>query len=417
MSIEQYLLQTDPFRSTTSSNPLPYPLMSTRGPEEIIIIIKRVRHRLDRALLDLGISRYYGIYVEDLSKPGYPGGDEPVTTLCVEIDVDSDSDLDMGIIKDVIHDILSSHGLSHLRIEVVDRSKCFQPSLFPILLSHPAVSIYRSIRNELAETLSGTLGRAWRLMCLFLVGIRITEVEATPSIVVMVEPGTQCDWSRLEGSVMAHLPNDLAIDINVEFLPGSCGDIPPSAGTTGISFRERIAENWLPEMGCSVGVEGEETDPGALEGFVTLKIINKIHKRFLTTHNVVQQLPSNNARQAAARYGYSYFSTSASASQPRPGPDVHFLAAKDTIATIEDLESSIASLSRDMDHLRTRQPTGREDFINQMQATITSYRKMLEKVRTMPKVLGRVLVSSGRAVARKKTAANIVSRIGPLSSC
>lgn len=239
-------------------------------------------------------------------------------------------------------------------------------------------------------------------MCLFLVGV--TENEASPSIVVMVEPRTHCDWTRLEGSVMTHLarslPKDLAI--NVEFLPGGCGDIPsPETATMpGISFRERIPENCLPTMGCSIGVEGETGDCGgsSLGGFVTLTIGNKIHKGFLTTHHVVQP-PSNSTNaepttiRHAARYGYSYFSAS---HQPRL--DVHFFAVKDAIATREDLESSIESLYRDIKYFRTKQVVGREEIINRIHATINSYQNMLEKVRTMPKTLGRVLVSSGRAI-------------------
>lgn len=276
------------------------------------------------------------------------------------------------------------------------------PFSVPDSSTNPTVPIYRIVRDELAETLSRTLGSAWRLMCLFLVGV--TENEASPSIVVMVEPRTHCDWTRLEGSVMTHLarslPKDLAI--NVEFLPGGCGDIPsPETATMpGISFRERIPENCLPTMGCSIGVEGETGDCGgsSLGGFVTLTIGNKIHKGFLTTHHVVQP-PSNSTNaepttiRHAARYGYSYFSAS---HQPRL--DVHFFAVKDAIATREDLESSIESLYRDIKYFRTKQVVGREEIINRIHATINSYQNMLEKVRTMPKTLGRVLVSSGRAI-------------------
>lgn len=133
--------------------------------------------------------------VWDVDKIRYPsgcgdgyGGDEPVTTLRVDVYDDDDGknavDGKFSAIVDDIQSILifplnANNGyrdgeLNNVAVEVVSPRDCFQPSIFPIPPDDPTVAIYRLVRDE--------------------------ETDAT--IVVIVSPGTVCDWGRLGEKIM-----------------------------------------------------------------------------------------------------------------------------------------------------------------------------------------------------------------------
>lgn len=310
-------------------------------------------------------------------------------------------------------------GLQQIPIEVLNPEKCFQPSLFAIHPNDPTVTIYRHIRDDIAQALRNAIGIGWQALCLFVVGI--TEEKANPAIVVTVQPTTVYDWARLEGIINSHLirykPRDMTI--NIEFLPGYCQELPPWENTsmTGESFAHRMAADCHPEMGCSIGVGGEEGG-GTLGGFVRLEVGDKIHKGFTTNYHVIRP-----PRQAAAgikrqadRYGSSYYHSTS-----KTRTDVHYLAIKDIEPTKKDLEQSIKEKVHDIEKMREEQ---RNREIAQMRprpylqgdirwarGMVNSYLKMWDKFNDMPKESGRVLISSGSLSTER------ISSTGRFLSC
>lgn len=84
MSIEEYLLRSDPFRSTTIHSPLPYPLKLEPAPDALKVRVERFYPDIDFFLRSRRISRFMLSFM-NVSKPGYPGGDIPVATLRIKI--------------------------------------------------------------------------------------------------------------------------------------------------------------------------------------------------------------------------------------------------------------------------------------------------------------------------------------------
>lgn len=136
-------------------------------------------------------------------------------------------------------------------VEVVHPVKCFQPSIFVIHSSDATVPIYERVSRDVLDTvidwLKGTNTTdtdgdcdALQMMCLFRVGVKGTEGTAGPCVVVMLSPGTVCDWGRLGESLGGILmksqeqsnaetetetprkEEDMMSMIDVEFLPGYC---------------------------------------------------------------------------------------------------------------------------------------------------------------------------------------------------
>ncbi|KAL2002739.1 hypothetical protein VTN02DRAFT_6069 [Thermoascus thermophilus] len=407
MSIEEYLVRSDPFRSTTIRSPLPYPLKLSPAPEDLKVRVERLYPDINSFLRSRQISRSALSFV-NVSKPGYPGGDMPVATLHIKIYDEGIAGF-FGQIKDEAKRILSMHGLQQIPVEVCNPERCFQPSLFAIHPDDPTVTVYRHIRDDLAQALHDAIGTGWQAMCLFLVGL--TEDTANPAIVVTVQPATICDWARLEGVVNSQLirykPREMTI--NIEFLPGYCQDLPPRENTSraGESFAERLADDCHPEMGCSIGVSGEHGG-GTLGGFVRLQVGDKIHKGFMTNYHVISPPRQAGAdiQQQADRYGSFYHD---STSNTRT--DVHYLAVDDIEPTKKDLERSIKDMVHDIEkwqeeqrnreiaQMRPRLYLQRE--IEWAQGMVTTYRKKLDELNAMPIQLGRVLISSGKSVDGK----------------
>lgn len=172
----------------------------------------------------------------------------------------------------------------------------------------------------------------------------------------------------------------------------------------GISFHARMTERCLPEMGCSIGVVGEE-GKGSLGGFVLLKLNGKTHKGFLTKHHVVRPPASASAmtRKQAERYGYSYFS------QPSQlKPRIQYLAVKEVRETRKTLEELIREESANLENWRKEvqdrakaqlEPRpALERLVKNSQALVHPRQKMLDKVKSMPESIGDVLISSGKSV-------------------
>lgn len=401
ISIEQYLLRSDGYRSTWPSNPLPYDIL--RGPststteKDVEKIYPAVGEILDSARC-----QNYNIELQNISKPGYPGVNHEIPTLCLYIRNHRAGLRSFDILKDKTKDVLQSNGLDWLNIEVVDLLKCIAPSLFPIHPQHQTIRVYELVREDLAAILCSGLKRNWRLMSLFLVGR--TEEKSSPTIVVMVCPKNIYDWAELELAFHTRIDRELpeGLKINIEFLPGGCSDSPPT-DMPGKSFLKEMEENGRPNMGCSVGVDEEQVS-GTLGGFISLQRGGAVHHGFLTNYNAIRPSKATlSVQKQADRYGSSYFNET-----DQTKTRVSYLAKKDAESSVMHAKEQITDVKGRLDELQVdkrvreeagaRVPASYEDTVSRLNAKINTCQKSLGNFESMPRYLGKVLVSSGRTV-------------------
>ncbi|KAK2802209.1 hypothetical protein FQN51_004891 [Onygenales sp. PD_10] len=374
MSIEEYLVRTDIFRSTSLIDPPLYPLSSSEPPQEL----KQRTDRIHDEIID--IVRKHGILEPlvdfvNLSKRGYPSGDELVPTLKVDIR-DANMESTFAPLKNEIQALLFQNELQNISVDISDFWNRYEPSIFAIEPTHPAITVYREIRPQVLKMLDEYISDGWQSMCLFYVG-RTLE-KSSPAIVIHVTPQTICDWSRLGARVIALLGQvGENLNIDVEFIPGTCREIT----SEGLSFQDRMDENFLPKMGCSIGVRGEE-GVGTLGLFATLKVGDTEHRGFLTNHHVVRCTNSDSSPMGtlyADRHGFQYSHIT------QLKPQIQYLAGNDVKATRKGLEESLKAYR----HLKDAALY--KDIIK-------DWETKLEKMNALPEVFGEVLVSSGKTI-------------------
>ncbi|KAK2780579.1 hypothetical protein FQN52_005658 [Onygenales sp. PD_12] len=376
MSLEEYLLRSDVFRSTTRANPLPYPLVTSDPPQELKDRMKDIEDDIANIIRNKGFTECQVEFV-NVSKPGYPGGDRPTPTLKIE-SLDTNMESFFGPLKDDIRDLLFQKGLhTAISIDISNPDKCYDPHIFAIEPTHRAIPIYREIRPEALKMLDEHIRDGWQSMCLFYVGSYLEK--SSPAIVVHVTPGTTCDWSRLEARVITLLGQVGLEDINldVEFIPGTCREV----ASGGLSLHDRMDKDFLPKMGGSIGVKGEEGG-GSLGIFATLKVGDTEHKGFLTNHHVVRCTTNDTTPEEkvyADRHGFQYEQLG------QPKSSIQYLAGNDVEATRKDLEETLKAYG----HLKDAALY--KDIIKDWEAK-------LEKVNALPEVFGEVLVSSGKTI-------------------
>ena len=77
-------------------------------------------------------------------------------------------------------------------MEIRDRKRYFQPSLFPLLPEDPAVHNYEAVRKDLIEVTRKNFNNTWSMMSVFKIGRDLAQ--AVTAIVVMVQPLASQDW-------------------------------------------------------------------------------------------------------------------------------------------------------------------------------------------------------------------------------
>jgi hypothetical protein len=302
-----------------------------------------------------------------------------------------------GLLKDELRKFLVSKGLDDIHVEVFHFELAFQPSLFSIQPDDPAVGIFKAAAESILRLLHNSpVGSAWKLLSLFKIGQ--TETEATPAILVTVTPGVSLDWVTLECSIKGYLHDDL----NVEFLPGS---LSPLAGPSakGVSQLLRMADDGHPEMGCSIVIRGEQGG-GTMGGFVTLTKDDETRKGFLTNYHVVRPSVPDHIRLKADRHGSSFETPN------EADVEVVCFSGHDIAATLDHSNDLIQTLKAEMEKLRERQNqreligAGRLPLLDQRiehyEAAISDSEKKRDFVPTMPLLLGKVGLSSGKALIR-----------------
>jgi hypothetical protein len=399
ISIEHYVARRDPYRSTTSALPLPFPWKREHAPDHVYARFNPIRNSVRQCVRELGVPAS-SITLGDLTKPGYPEGEEPVTTLCIEVQEQQDN-LSFVRIRDAIREMLASHNMSDIPVEVYDRRKIDHGEMFAIDPDEPGVAPYKAVRGQIIQLLFKELDCNWNAISLFHVG-RLGE-SASPAIVVMVPPRLQHDWDGLETRIKSLLPQcDAMTSLNVRIFPGGKRQLNDLniLGSRGVSYGGRINNECLPKMGWSINRKGREGS-GTLGGFLTLNIRGKCHQGFLTCHHVIS------SDQREDRQGILY-------SDPdEEKPVVESLATEDVVVTKNDLRETIeyseSLLEDNRISIQRRQwaqkppSEGLESIQASCVETIRSCNCKLVKLDKMPMTLGRVLLSSGCALANRRT--------------
>lgn len=306
--------------------------------------------------------------------------------------------------------VLDDLELSGVEIEIQDPDRYYQPSLFPILPKHPAVAVYKAVREDLLAQIHNTIGSAWQALSLFNVG-RTANVKK-PTVVLMVEPLSEYDWSILTASleaVIGRQQGSIGTRLRVEIMPGTCQQSPPAPEEQGMPEISSMSDfNTHPGSGTSIGVFGERGG-GTLGGYFILQAPTRSHTGFLTNSHVVA--PSASSPSGAVlefdHLGLPY----------RAGADNHgrtrlgYFAGKDIDATLAHGNELVKSLEASITELESEERTyeergtltaakkaklqaGKEDIWR----TIRGIRSKLLAAKTMPIALGRTILASGRAL-------------------
>lgn len=145
MSIEEYLDRCDAYRSTTIPD-LPYPLKIEPSPE-IEATTSALRGEIDEILEKTGIP-LSSVAGHTITKPGYPGRENPRHLVHVLLPNDVPIPNGLGSIRDKIQMLLRRHDIS-LDVEIVSLGLTFRPVLCPIPPEDLLVHVYERARGTI----------------------------------------------------------------------------------------------------------------------------------------------------------------------------------------------------------------------------------------------------------------------------
>ena len=318
--------------------------------------------------------------------------------------------------------MLDDHGFSGVEVEIQDPDRYYQPSLFPIPPKHPAVAIYKAVRKDLLGQIQDTIGSAWQALSLYNVG-RTANVKK-PTVVLMVDPLSQHDWNILAASleaIVGRQQGNSGPKLQVEIVPGTWGQNPPASGMPGQSFLESFSTHPLP--GTSIGVGGERGG-GTLGGYFVMRSPTKQHNGFLTNSHVVAP-PSTSpigAIQEFVALGLPY-----TAPEKNHGRTwLQYFAEKDVEATVVHGTEVIKELKANITDIEAQERTyderGRltaekkaedQSSKDNLKTTIQETKESLRAAKAMPRLLGRTILASGRALTNNRKTLDYAFVEGP----
>lgn len=306
--------------------------------------------------------------------------------------------------------VLDDHELSGVEVEIYDPDRYYQPSLFPILPSHPAVAVYKAVREDLLVQIHNTIGSAWQALSLFDVGR--TANTKKPAVVLMVDPLSEYDWSILTASLEAVISRqqaNMGPRLRVEIMPGAWQQDPPSPEQNGVPGQSSIDDyKTHPRHGTSIGIMGERGG-GTLGGFFIMKSPTKNHTGFLTNSHVVA--PGSSAPSGAIN-DFDILGLPYSAAANNHGRTwLGYFAGKDVDATwahgterVERLEAQITSKESEEKTYDERGRLTAEKKVefqadkDNLKQLIRETKESVKATKAMPRLLGRTILASGRAL-------------------
>lgn len=399
LKIEEYLLKSDPYRSTSLPLLPPWPLRVTSAPADVVETIASLQSKINEILLQHDFpDTSKTLRVVQVTKPGYSNW---LGTLLLQIQYHNiHLPRQLGPAKDEIRDLLIDHDLDYVHVEIARSDLVFNPSMFPIASDHPAVSAFERARSEIVQLLDTTLTISWRALGLYMVGRN--ENKALPTLVVMVDPGLAYDWSSIE----LKISKIFSADAFIEFIPGELSALAPPE-QSGISFHDRMVWEYAKlQMGYSISVVGERGG-GSMGCFLDIMDGQAIRRGFLTNYHVIR--PSDTASREILsnldRYGLS-------ARPSDPNIEVSYLADKDASATKQDLEDKLrlntelkASLheKQEQREMTGLPPTPRiQDLVDNGLKRQSDLQRLVAVVDSMPETVGRVTLASGKSFVESK---------------
>jgi hypothetical protein len=404
MSIEEYIYRCDPCRSTTLPNPMPYPLL-IKPDHESFTLVEPLRAEILEILGQHGFSRKPILSVDQVTKPNYLNGDVPVTMLRIRYSLYTMAvPLCFEDAKDAIYRLLLTHNITHLHVEIVHSGRFFEPSLFAIDPIDPAVVVWDHAKEQILQLIGERLGSFWTLLSLFNLGL--WEAKASPTVVVMVMPGTICDWASLEASMRYSFQSQLA----VEFLPGSISlTIPPpddAMAAPSIWKFDQMTEQGNLKMGFSIA-DREKRSGGSMGGFVTLTQNGITRKGILTNYHVARPAESvgEHALLQADRFGSSpCIPDSTQAEILFPHEDNIKATLRGASWRIQEIEDELRKLNakRDLEIGRLRPSIRIKGQVDSLTDRLKEQKKKLHVVKAMPLLLGKVYISSGKSLMNNR---------------
>src|SRR5712664_4460146 len=79
LSIESYIHRSDPYRSTSIKDPLPYPVVNQNSSKDLTEKVLAHREKIWKILTDNGLPSHGAFTVVDITKPDYPAGENRLT--------------------------------------------------------------------------------------------------------------------------------------------------------------------------------------------------------------------------------------------------------------------------------------------------------------------------------------------------
>ena len=406
MSIEEYLYRIDPYRSTTISNPLPYPLhFRTAYPPQRSKILSH-RQEIETILHLHGLSSEFVFSLVEVTKPQYPEGDNAILVARIgiyEVEVPPGS---LGPAKDEVNKLLNIENTYNIDVEIVHELFHFQPSLFPISPEHQAVQAYNAMHDRIIEMLHGLLNHNWNLLCLFEAGNSIDKTSTT--IIVMVSQKIKQHWMTLVNSIKRFFnANFRDLMIEVEILPGCLSTLTGGNRSDLIDISNGLMESMQadgrPLMGTSIGVRGEQGG-GTLGGLVTLNWNGVDYQCAITNYHVVKPAhdAEDNIKVQADRYGSCPWRIDDT------NCEIIYYSPND-VATLQNalieavqynqqnLDRMLANYNRRVE-AKVEVPETLRTTIEYLNKDILDKKTKLRTTHSMPRVLGRVFCSSGAAI-------------------
>ena len=408
MSIVDYLYRTDPYRSIDQRSPWPLPLLR-ESPDDVtkarISSLPGLKGKIIHILKSNGLQNISDIHIKSCTKPDFPGGDKPQLIFCVSLDVDDkaptnkwpDARKELGI-------LLSKNGFDNILVELLDEDRAFQLSLLPINPTHPTVQAYERCRSDLLKLLETRMTLDWVSMSAFRVSRPSGEEDA--AVVILVKPDAVHDWEEIRLQfekllnaalrTVRHTPHQ-RVPIHVEFIPGGVSSLHTNTDKqekTGTDFSSFLTA--YPKLGDSIGRRDKDA-AGTLGGFFKLRVNDRTHRGILTNYRVVAE--SAEADPDADIFGASYNDNAYSTSMWFPGR----LDARETLKNIgkyrEYLTNRIRIRTKDRKERRLSDPIEAQDAAIRNDEVRLAGWKVKEKIcQRMPLPLGKVLLSSGRAL-------------------
>lgn len=194
MSIETYLYRCDACRSTTIPG-IPNPLKAEPSPE-VEAYINVLRGGIDQILKGNGIS-HASVVGHTVTKPGYPGGDNPLRVVHVLLPNDIPAPTELGQIRNLIEILFKRHDIS-IDVEIVDLELTFRPVICPISPENPLVHAFEKARGAIVSILEESPPSDWCLLSAFCLPRDNGKLEPAVTVLFIHDHGrTNHNWNSL----------------------------------------------------------------------------------------------------------------------------------------------------------------------------------------------------------------------------